>query len=157
MDNMADSISGIEYKGQPIQEVIIESAIKQDQILLQLTRMEQGMRDLEQRKADKTEFTSFETRLAASEKKVDKVEHEVISMRNGLVSDERLDKTIAEFKEQNLSLFAPLRDQVKENTKNHSELWTEFKKDKWRLYGGAGVIGFIWPVIWVLIQVYIIK
>lgn len=63
-----------EYKGRPWQEVIIEIAVMQKVMMQDIADIKANQMELQKTKADKTEFTSYETRLSNVEKKIDRLQ-----------------------------------------------------------------------------------
>lgn len=67
-----ESLAAFRYQGMTIEQLLISLAIKQDQTLTAIFEMRKDMTDLKERKADKTEFTSFMTMLNNLDTKVEK-------------------------------------------------------------------------------------
>lgn len=66
-----NTIAAEEYKGRPMAEVLIEVAVMQRVMLQEIVEIKNNIADLDKKKANKTEFQSWETRFVNVEKKQD--------------------------------------------------------------------------------------
>ena len=65
-----ETIANNEYKGRPMQEVLIEVAVMQKVMMQDIVSIKNDLADLKNRKVDKTEMTTWEVRIANIEKSI---------------------------------------------------------------------------------------
>lgn len=71
-----ESIAAYRYQGMTADQLLTTLAVKMDQILVQITQMNTSIVDLTNRKADKTEITSWDVRLTALERICDEYKNQ---------------------------------------------------------------------------------
>ena len=72
-----NSVAAFHYQGLTMEQLLISVSIKQDQMLQQMYEMRKDMTDLKERKADKTEFTSYDARLTHDESSMERQEDRI--------------------------------------------------------------------------------
>lgn len=85
--NYKDSLSGEEYKGRPIGEVVVEIAVMNKVMMQDITSIKEKMTDLQNTKLDKTVMNSYESRLLNIEQKFGSYESDkwkVIGIASGI-------------------------------------------------------------------------